>query len=56
MSRFSSLPLAGLALCASAALVACDSGTSPATAGSLSVALTDAPFPFDSVARPSACP
>lgn len=42
-----------LTLCATAALMACgsESGTSPSASGSVSVALTDAPFEFDSVAR-----
>ena len=47
------LTITGLTLCATAAIIACgtDSGTSPSASGSVSVALTDAPFPFDSVAR-----
>lgn len=51
--RITSLAITGLTVCATAALVACgtDSGTSPAASGSVSVSLTDAPFPFDSVAR-----
>ena len=47
--------ITGLAACTTAAFVACgsslDAGTSPAASGSVSVALTDAPFAFDSVAR-----
>jgi hypothetical protein len=41
------------AVCGTLALVACgsDSGTSPAASAVVSVALTDSPFPFDSVAR-----
>jgi hypothetical protein len=44
---------ATLAVCASIAVVACssDDAMSPAGTGSVSVALTDAPFPFASVAR-----
>lgn len=54
--KISSLSVAALAVCAGMALGACsgDSGagsTSPSAAGSVSIALTDAPFPFDSVAR-----
>lgn len=39
--------------CAAVALVACgsDSNVSPSASGSVGIALTDAPFPFDSVAR-----
>lgn len=53
LRRFGTLSVAGLAVCASAALVACgsDSNVSPSAAGSVSISLTDAPFPFDSVAR-----
>jgi hypothetical protein len=50
-----SLAITGFTAFATATLVACgssaDAGTSPAAAGSVSVALTDAPFAFDSVAR-----
>jgi len=56
MSRhITSHSVVALALCATTALAACssgsDSGMSPSTSGSVSIALTDAPFPFDSVAR-----
>ena len=51
----SSLAIAGLTACATIALAACSSGTdsatSPSAAASVSVMLTDAPFPFDSVER-----
>lgn len=42
-----------IAACATAGLLACgsDGSTSPSANGSVSVALTDAPFPFDAVAR-----
>jgi hypothetical protein len=49
-----SLAATGLAACAMITLAACssaDNGTSPSATGSVSVALTDAPFPFDSVER-----
>lgn len=44
---------AGAVACTTIALVACgsDSNVSPSASGSVSIALTDAPFPFDSVAR-----
>ena len=47
-----SLMSVGVAVCATA-LVACsgDSNTAPAASASLNVAITDAPFPFDAVAR-----
>ncbi len=53
ISRLKLLSIVALAASGSAAFVACgsDSGTSPAAAASVSVALTDSPFPFDSVAR-----
>jgi hypothetical protein len=49
-----SIAIAGLTACATIALAACsstDSATSPSATGSVSVVLTDAPFPFDSVER-----
>lgn len=51
--RLASLSVATIAAFATTGLLACssDSGMSPAASGSVSVALTDAPFPFDSVAR-----
>jgi len=51
--RLRSLSIAAVAACATAGLLACgsDSGMSPSATGSVSVALTDAPFPFDAVTR-----
>lgn len=54
-NRITPLSITALTICASATLVACGgdsgTGTSPSAAGSVSVALTDGAFPFDSVAR-----
>lgn len=51
--RLKPLIIGAIVVCTSTAFVACgsDSSVSPAAAGSVGVALTDAPFPFDSVAR-----
>lgn len=51
--RLASLSIAAIATCATALLLACggDSSTSPSASGTVSVALTDAPFAFDAVAR-----
>jgi hypothetical protein len=51
--RLASLSIATVIAAATAGVLACggDSGMSPSASGSVSVALTDAPFPFASVAR-----
>jgi hypothetical protein len=50
MMLFRKLAAAG-ALCAVAALAACDDDATSGNTGTLVVRMTDAPFPFDSVAR-----
>jgi hypothetical protein len=52
-SRLKPFVAAGTVACATVALVACgsDSNVSPNATGSVGIMLTDAPFPFDSVAR-----
>lgn len=51
--RLKSAIATGVVACVALTFVACggDAAVSPSASGSVSVALTDAPFPFDSVAR-----